>query len=101
MQIRVSSEISNAPLILNVDCDMYSNNSQSIKDALCFFLDQDAGHDVAFVQFPQNFHNLTNNELYGSLRVISQVMHVKQECCNLVKVLLVHIKNTEIYNEKY
>lgn len=76
MQIRVSSEISNAPLILNVDCDMYSNNSQSIKDALCFFLDEDAGHDVAFVQFPQNFHNLTNNELYGSLRVISQVMHV-------------------------
>lgn len=70
----MSSEISNAPVILNVDCDMYSNNSQSVKDALCFFLDEEMGDDVAFVQFPQNFHNLTKNELYGgSLRVISQV----------------------------
>lgn len=74
MQIRVSSEISNGPVILNVDCDMYSNNSQSIRDALCFFLDEEKGHEVAFVQFPQNFCNLTRNELYGgSLRVISEV----------------------------
>ncbi|KAL6544555.1 hypothetical protein OROMI_023417 [Orobanche minor] len=72
--IRVSSEISNAPIILNVDCDMYSNNSQSIRDALCFFLDEEKGHEIAFVQFPQNFHNLTKNELYGgSLKVIADV----------------------------
>ncbi|KAK3432266.1 hypothetical protein EUGRSUZ_E03847 [Eucalyptus grandis] len=43
--IRVSSRISNAPIILNVDCDMYSNNMDS---------------------FPQNFDNLTTNDLYGS-----------------------------------
>ncbi|KAK4420851.1 Cellulose synthase-like protein E1 [Sesamum alatum] len=72
--IRVSSEISNGPIILNVDCDMYSNNSESIRDALCFFLDEEKGRDVAFVQFPQNFHNLTKNELYGgSMRVIGQI----------------------------
>ncbi|KAH6775830.1 cellulose synthase like E1 [Perilla frutescens var. hirtella] len=72
--IRVSSEISNGPIILNVDCDMYSNSSQSIRDALCFFLDEEKGHEVAYVQFPQQFHNLTKNELYGgSLRVISEV----------------------------
>ncbi|KAL2247705.1 UNVERIFIED_CONTAM: Cellulose synthase-like protein E6 [Sesamum indicum] len=72
--IRVSSEISNGPIILNVDCDMYSNNSESIRDALCFFLDEEKGHDVAFVQFPQNFHNLTKNDLYGgSMRVINQI----------------------------
>ncbi|KAI8016356.1 Cellulose synthase-like protein E6 [Camellia lanceoleosa] len=29
--IRVSSEISNAPIILNLDCDMYSNDSDAIK----------------------------------------------------------------------
>ncbi|XP_042065291.1 cellulose synthase-like protein E2 [Salvia splendens] len=45
--IRVSSEISNGPIILNVDCDMYSNDSQSIRDALCFFLDEGNGHEVA------------------------------------------------------
>ncbi|PIN03406.1 Cellulose synthase (UDP-forming) [Handroanthus impetiginosus] len=66
--IRVSSEISNGHIILNVDCDMYSNNSESIRDALCFFLDEESGHEIAFVQFPQNFRNLTKNELYGSSR---------------------------------
>ncbi|KAL3851125.1 hypothetical protein ACJIZ3_013007 [Penstemon smallii] len=72
--IRVSSQISNGPIILNVDCDMYSNNSLSIRDALCFFLDEEKGHEIAFVQFPQNFYNITKNELYGgSLRVISEV----------------------------
>ncbi|CAL0308923.1 unnamed protein product [Lupinus luteus] len=64
--IRVSSKISNAKFILNVDCDMYSNSSQSVKDALCFFMDEDKGHEIAFVQFPQGFENLTKNDLYGS-----------------------------------
>ncbi|KAL0301058.1 UNVERIFIED_CONTAM: Cellulose synthase-like protein E1 [Sesamum radiatum] len=80
--IRVSSEISNGPIILNVDCDMYSNNSESIRDALCFLLDEDKGHDVAFVQFPQNFHNLTKNELYGgSMRVIGQIEFPGMDGC--------------------
>ncbi|CAA2986860.1 cellulose synthase E1 [Olea europaea subsp. europaea] len=72
--IRVSSEISNGPIILNVDCDMYSNNSQAIRDVLCFFMDEKKGHETAFVQFPQNFHNITKNDLYGgTLRMISEV----------------------------
>ncbi|RAL40066.1 hypothetical protein DM860_008206 [Cuscuta australis] len=72
--IRVSCEISNAPIILNVDCDMYSNNSCSIKDALCFFMDEEKSHNIAFVQFPQCFQNITKNELYGgSLRVVDKV----------------------------
>ncbi|KAK4341926.1 hypothetical protein RND71_037742 [Anisodus tanguticus] len=71
--IRVSSEISNGPVILNVDCDMYSNNSNSIQDALCFFMDEERSHEIAFVQFPQSFENTTKNEVYGSLRVIDEV----------------------------
>lgn len=69
----MSSEISNGPIILNVDCDMYSNNSNSIQDALCFFMDEERSHGIAFVQFPQSFENTTKNELYGSLRVIDGV----------------------------
>ena len=78
MQIRVSSEISNGQIILNVDCDMYSNNSLAVRDALCFFMDDKKGQEIAYVQFPQNFDNLTKNELYSSsLRVLSQVsIHV-------------------------
>ncbi|XP_062078897.1 cellulose synthase-like protein E1 [Humulus lupulus] len=72
--IRVSSKISNGEIILNVDCDMYTNNSQSIKDALCFLLDEEQGHEIAYVQFPQMFENVTKNDLYGSdLLVIREV----------------------------
>ncbi|KAL2332843.1 hypothetical protein Fmac_014056 [Flemingia macrophylla] len=64
--LRVSSNISNGKIILNVDCDMYSNNPQSVRDALCFFMDEEQGHEIAYVQFPQNFENVTKNDLYGS-----------------------------------
>ncbi|XP_056162140.1 cellulose synthase-like protein E1 isoform X2 [Syzygium oleosum] len=72
--IRVSSAISSGRIILNVDCDMYSNNSESIRDALCFLMDEERGDEIAYVQFPQNFENVTKNEQYSSsLRVISEV----------------------------
>ncbi|KAK7305265.1 hypothetical protein VNO77_43167 [Canavalia gladiata] len=72
--IRVSSMISNAEVILNVDCDMYSNNSQSLRDALCFFMDEVEGHEIAFVQTPPCFENVTKNDLYGgAVRVSYEV----------------------------
>ncbi|KAI4307852.1 hypothetical protein L6164_030987 [Bauhinia variegata] len=64
--IRVSSEISNAPFILNLDCDMYPNNADAMKEALCFFMDENKGHKISHVQFPQNFDNVTKNDLYGN-----------------------------------
>ncbi|XVF30800.1 hypothetical protein REPUB_Repub16aG0089500 [Reevesia pubescens] len=72
--IRVSSRISNAPIILNVDCDMYSNNSDAIKDAMCFFMDEEKGPEIAYVQYPQSFYNLSKNDLYSSsLRVLVEL----------------------------
>ncbi|KAK7387180.1 hypothetical protein VNO78_27753 [Psophocarpus tetragonolobus] len=72
--LRVSSHISNGKIILNVDCDMYSNNSQSVRDSLCFLMDEEKGHEIAFVQFPQIFENATKNDLYGCcLLSISEV----------------------------
>ncbi|CAN6559037.1 unnamed protein product [Malus baccata var. baccata] len=64
--LRVSSEISKAPFILLLDCDMYANNADSIREALCFFLDGKCGHEIAFVQHPQNYNNLTKDDIYGS-----------------------------------
>lgn len=77
--------ISNSPIILNVDCDVYSNNSDSIRDALCFFMDEEMGHKVGFVQYPQNYTNLTKNDIYSnSLNVINEVSTgTKQVTCNL------------------
>lgn len=75
MQIRVSSVISNSPIIMNVDCDMYSNNSGSIRDALCFFLDEEQGQDIAFVQYPQNFENVVHNDIYGNpINTVNEVI---------------------------
>ncbi|KAA3473339.1 cellulose synthase-like protein E1 [Gossypium australe] len=74
LQIRVSSRISNGPIILNLDCDMYSNNSKSIKYSLCIFMDEEKGDEIAYIQFPQKFNNLTKNDIYGcSLRVTQQL----------------------------
>ncbi|CAL9050920.1 unnamed protein product [Musa banksii] len=72
--IRVSSEISNSPVILNVDCDMYSNSSESVKNAMCFFLDEESGQQIGYVQFPQNFNNLDKNNIYGDyISIVNEV----------------------------
>ncbi|KAK9049682.1 hypothetical protein SSX86_031348 [Deinandra increscens subsp. villosa] len=53
---------------------MYSNSSDSVRDALCFFMDEEKGHEIAFVQYPQCFENVTKNEVYGgSLRILREV----------------------------
>ncbi|MED6185009.1 hypothetical protein PIB30_052926 [Stylosanthes scabra] len=64
--LRVSSVISNAKIVLNVDCDMYSNSSESVRDALCFLIDEEKGHEIGFVQFPQKFDNIIKHDIYGS-----------------------------------
>ncbi|XWS58520.1 hypothetical protein CRYUN_Cryun08bG0041000 [Craigia yunnanensis] len=74
--INVSSRISNGPIILNVDCDMYSNNSESIKNSLCFFMDEEKGDEIAYVQYPQNFDNLTKNEIYGISLLAAQKLEL-------------------------
>ncbi|CAN6933423.1 unnamed protein product [Brassica oleracea] len=72
--LRVSSKITCGRIILNLDCDMYANNSKSALEALCILLDEKEGKEIAFVQFPQFYDNLTRNDLYGSMmRVIADV----------------------------
>ncbi|WVZ22624.1 hypothetical protein V8G54_001168 [Vigna mungo] len=37
--VRVSTVLSNAPFMLNLDCDHYINNSKAIREAMCFLMD--------------------------------------------------------------
>ncbi|GMN73959.1 hypothetical protein TIFTF001_053096 [Ficus carica] len=74
--IRVSSEITNAPFILNLDCDMYSNNADTIREILCFFMDEKKGDEIAFVQFPQNYNNKTENDIYGNACYATNVVEL-------------------------
>jgi cellulose synthase A len=55
----VSGIFTNAPFVLNLDCDMYVNDSRALLQAMCFFMDPDATdpspQELGFVQFPQAF----------------------------------------------
>ncbi|RLN25474.1 hypothetical protein C2845_PM07G35890 [Panicum miliaceum] len=65
--LRVSSLVSNAPYVLVLDCDMSCNSRASALEAMCFHLDDRRSPDkdnLAFVQFPQMFHNLSRNDIY-------------------------------------
>ncbi|KAG2682609.1 hypothetical protein I3760_11G199000 [Carya illinoinensis] len=64
--LRVSAKISNAPFILNLDCDMYANDADAVREALCFFMDEGKGKEIAFVQHPQNYDNITKNDIYST-----------------------------------
>ncbi|GMY30922.1 cellulose synthase-like protein E6 isoform X2, partial [Fagus crenata] len=74
--IRVSSEISNAPFILNLDCDMYANDADTIQKAMCFFMDEKRGHEISFVQFPQKFDNITKNDIYACAFTVANNIEV-------------------------
>lgn len=71
--LRVSSLVSNAPFVLVLDCDMSCNSRASALEAMCFHLDRRGApdNDLAFVQFPQMFHNLSRSDIYtNDLRYI-------------------------------
>ncbi|KAK3198761.1 hypothetical protein Dsin_022176 [Dipteronia sinensis] len=53
---RVSGLMTNAPFMLNVDCDMFVNDPQVVYQAMCLLLGAKE-KDCAFVQFPQLYHD--------------------------------------------
>ncbi|KAL9286921.1 putative cellulose synthase (UDP-forming) [Arabidopsis thaliana] len=62
--LRVSGLMTNAPYMLNVDCDMYANEPDVVRQAMCVFLQNSKNSNhCAFVQFPQNFYDSYTNEL--------------------------------------
>lgn len=59
--------MTNAPIILVVDCDMYSNDPKTPVEALCYFLDPSRdSNNIAYVQYPQIFHGISQDDLYGA-----------------------------------
>ncbi|RVX14697.1 Cellulose synthase-like protein E6 [Vitis vinifera] len=52
------------------DCDMYSNDPDAIMDALCFFLDEEKGHRVSYVQYPQHYNNVHKSNIYSCSNMV-------------------------------
>ncbi|TYH55813.1 hypothetical protein ES332_D09G261900v1 [Gossypium tomentosum] len=63
--LRVSAMISNSPYILALDCDMYCNDPTSARKAMCFYCDSQTP-SLAFVQFPQTFRNISQDDIYDN-----------------------------------
>ncbi|XP_038902760.1 cellulose synthase-like protein H1 [Benincasa hispida] len=68
---RVSGLMTNAPYILNVDCDMFVNDSNAILQGICPFIDPKNDKEVAYVQFPQRFYGGLKDDLYGNHLIVS------------------------------
>lgn len=70
IQVRVSAVLTNAPYILNLDCDHYVNNSKAIREAMCFFMDPQVRGDVCYVQFPQRFDGIDRSDRYANRNTV-------------------------------
>nr|CAB3447495.1 unnamed protein product [Digitaria exilis] len=71
---RVSAVLTNAPIMLNVDCDMFANNPQVILHAICLLLGFDDEVHSGFVQAPQIFYNALKDDPFGNQ---TEVMYKK------------------------
>ncbi|KXG26317.1 hypothetical protein SORBI_3006G080800 [Sorghum bicolor] len=63
---RVSGVVTNAPIMLNVDCDMFANNPQVALHAMCLLLGFDDELHSGFVQAPQKFYGGLKDDPFGN-----------------------------------
>ncbi|GJP32692.1 hypothetical protein CLOM_g17293 [Closterium sp. NIES-68] len=75
--MRASALLTNAPFILNLDCDHYVNNSCAIREAICFLADPLKGGRVCFVQFPQRFDGVDKNDRYANHNTVFYDVNMK------------------------
>ncbi|RWV82316.1 hypothetical protein GW17_00056190, partial [Ensete ventricosum] len=69
MKVRVSAVLTNAPFILNLDCDHYINNSKAVREAMCFLMDPQLGKKLCYVQFPQRFDGIDRHDRYANRNI--------------------------------
>ncbi|OVA01393.1 Cellulose synthase [Macleaya cordata] len=68
--VRVSAVLTNAPYILNLDCDHYVNNSQAVREGMCFMMDPQVGKGVCYIQFPQRFDGIDKSDRYANRNIV-------------------------------
>jgi hypothetical protein len=58
--------MTNAPIMLNVDCDMFVNNPQVALHAMCLLLGFNDETESGFVQAPQKFYGALKDDPFGN-----------------------------------
>ncbi|XP_023533242.1 cellulose synthase-like protein H1 [Cucurbita pepo subsp. pepo] len=110
---RVSGLMTNAPYIINLDCDMFVNNPDVLLQAMCLFKDPIIQGEYAFIQFPQCFYNGLQDDPFANQWII--MMQVKMRglagiqgpaymgtgCIHRRNVLYGQSPNEANINEKY
>lgn len=71
---RVSGVVTNAPFILNVDCDTFANNPEVILHAMCLLLGFEDEAMSGFVQCPQKFYGGLEDDPFGNQFVVTQLV---------------------------
>ncbi|KAG8640606.1 cellulose synthase-like protein H1 isoform X4 [Manihot esculenta] len=69
---RVSGLMTNAPFMLNVDCDMFANNPKIVGHAMCLLLGSRKEVEAGFVQSPQIFYDGLKDDPFGNQLVVMQ-----------------------------
>ncbi|XP_019175269.1 PREDICTED: probable cellulose synthase A catalytic subunit 3 [UDP-forming] [Ipomoea nil] len=67
--VRVSGVVTNAPFVLNLDCNHYINNSKALREAMCFMMDPLLRKRVCYVQFPHRFHGIDRNVVFFDINM--------------------------------
>lgn len=62
--------LTNAPFLLNLDCDHYLNNSKAVREAMCFLMDPQLGKKLCYVQFPQRFDGIDRHDRYANRNIV-------------------------------
>ncbi|KAK8353547.1 hypothetical protein V6Z12_A05G165400 [Gossypium hirsutum] len=75
--VRVLAVLTNAPFILNLDCDHYVNNSKAVREAMCFLMDPEVGRDVCYVQFPQRFDGIDRSDRHANRNTVFFDVNIK------------------------
>ncbi|CAI9775793.1 unnamed protein product [Fraxinus pennsylvanica] len=63
--LRVSSIMTNAPIVLTLDCDMYSNDPSTLQRVLCYISDESIWPNLGYIQIPQHYHGLNKTDIYA------------------------------------
>ncbi|XVE93660.1 hypothetical protein REPUB_Repub01dG0213100 [Reevesia pubescens] len=67
---RVSGVMTNAPFMLNVDCDMFASNPKIILQGVCLLVGVEDEKECGFVQCPQIFYNASKDDPFGSQLIV-------------------------------
>lgn len=62
--------LTNAPYLLNLDCDHYINNSKALRESMCFMMDPLLEKKVCYVQFPQRFDGIDRHDRYANRNTV-------------------------------